>query len=56
VRVVQRALTDEILAPLDDAERRQLLELLTRLKEGPIHGSGMAACWDLKEGHPPTEE
>jgi DNA-binding MarR family transcriptional regulator len=36
VRALRREISDEVLAPLDAAERRQLLALLQRLKEGPL--------------------
>jgi DNA-binding MarR family transcriptional regulator len=36
VRTTQQQMSEEILAPLDDAERRQLQDLLHRLRMGPI--------------------
>jgi DNA-binding MarR family transcriptional regulator len=36
VRTTQHQMSEEILAPLDDAERRQLQDLLQRLRMGPI--------------------
>jgi DNA-binding MarR family transcriptional regulator len=47
--LVQQALTEEILAPLDEAERQHLLALLTRLKDGPIRGeAGHIPCADAE--------
>ena len=48
VRALQREMSEAILAPLDAGQRRQLLELLTLLKEGPLRGAaeGPWACED----------
>jgi DNA-binding MarR family transcriptional regulator len=42
VRATQQQMSEEILAPLDDAQRRQLAGLLQRLRTGPI-GDGLGA-------------
>lgn len=56
VNVLQHAMSDEILGPFDAAERRQLLDLLTRLSEGPIHGGAMHVCLEDEEGSTAVEE
>jgi DNA-binding MarR family transcriptional regulator len=46
VRALQREISDEVLAPLDAAERRQLLHLLQRLKEGPLREAAVRPWWE----------
>jgi DNA-binding MarR family transcriptional regulator len=56
VRALQREISDEVLAPLDAAERRQLLALLQRLKEGPLREAATRPCWDDEEHRPMPAE
>jgi DNA-binding MarR family transcriptional regulator len=52
--LVQQAMIEEILAPLDEAEQRHLLALLTRLKDGPIRGEAGQMPWAGAQGHSAT--
>jgi DNA-binding MarR family transcriptional regulator len=51
VRTLRREICDEVLAPLDAAERRQLLALLQRLKEGPLREAAVRPWWSDEERH-----
>jgi DNA-binding MarR family transcriptional regulator len=52
VRALRREICDEVLAPLDAAERRQLLALLQRLKEGLLREATVRPWWDSEVRHP----
>src|SRR5438552_3982862 len=56
VRALQREISDEVLSPLDAAERRQLLGLLQRLKEGPLREAAVRPWWDDEEHVPVPAE
>lgn len=49
VQAMQRALSDEVLAPLDADERLLLFSLLTRLKQGPIRDAAKRP-WECDDG------
>jgi DNA-binding MarR family transcriptional regulator len=46
VRAIQRELSEEMLAPLDPNERRQLLDFLKRLREGTAAHGGSGSGYD----------
>src|SRR5205085_5004498 len=56
MRALRREISDAVLAPLDAAERRQLLALLQRLKEGPLREAAVRPWWGAEKRHPSPGE